>query len=104
MKIVYSTNNFGEYMVVKYQVSVSCKDDGAHFPYFTYSDFILLRGENINKTDDEIYSMVIEHMKDNYEKHLHTTFGERVEDPAFEYINISICKEVHYGKEIKITK
>ena len=104
MKIEYPTNNFGDYMVAHYEISVRCKDDGAHFPYFTYNDFILLRGENVNKTDDELYSMVIEHMKNNYKKHLHITFDEQLEDSAFEGISISISKEMCYAKEIKITK
>lgn len=104
MKIDYPTNNFGDYMVVHYGISVRCKDDGAHFPYFTYNDYILLRGENVNKTDDELYSMVIEHMKNNYKKHQHITLDEQLEDSAFEEISISISKEVCYAKEIKITK
>ena len=105
MKIEYPTSIFGAYTVVNYQVSVQCKDDGAHFPYFTYNGYLLLRRrEDVDKTDEELYAMVIDHMKSEFSKHMHVTFDELLADPAFEDINVRVSKEIHYAEQIKITK
>ena len=58
----------------------------------------------MNKSDDELYDMVIEDLKKNYKKYNRITFEEQLDDPAFECINISIVKEIFYNKSIKITK
>ena len=58
----------------------------------------------MGKSDDELYDMAIEDLKANYKKFNRITFEKQIEDPAFEYINISIKKEIFYDKQIKITK
>ena len=109
MKIDYLANtlgNFNDYVIVNYCASVRCEDDGAHFPCFIYNDSILLKNEEAKrfKTDDELFHMVVEHIKDNYKNRMGITLDEQMEDEAFEDITISISKEIHYTKQIKITK
>ena len=105
MNIEYKTNNYNKnYGSVVYSVTVACKDDGVHFPRFSYNGYMLLRGDDVGKSDDELYDMVIEDFKKNYKKFNHITFEGQLDDPAFEYINISVKKEVFYDKSIKIAK
>ena len=92
------------YGAIFYNVSVACKDDGKHFPYSNYSAYLLLKGNDVNKSDDELYDMVIEDLKRTYENFNHITFEEQLDDSAFEHINISLKKEIFYDKNIKITK
>ncbi len=92
------------YGAIIYNVIVTCKEDGVHFPCFSYNGHMLLKGDNVNKSNDELYNMVIEDLKKNYKKFNHITFEEQLNDPAFEYINISLKKEIFYDKSIKITK
>ena len=104
MEITYPLSSFGDFVVVTYSVTVYCDDDGAHFPMYIYNGRILLRGEDTNKTDDELYPLVIEHFKTEYKKHNRITFDEQMEDEAFQSISITIAKEKHYAKQIKITR
>ena len=83
---------------------MACKDDGVHFPYFGYNGYLLLKGDDVDKSDDELYDMVIEDLKANYKKFNRITFEEQLEDQAFEHINISIKKEIFYNKQVFITK
>lgn len=92
------------YGAIIYSVTVVCKDDGVHFPRSSYNGYMLLKGDDVDKSDDELYDMVIEDLKENYKKFNRITFEEQLDDPAFEYINISIKKEIFYDKSIKITK
>lgn len=105
MKIEYNIPAHAEtYGSIIYNVSVVCKDDGVHFPYFNYNDYLLLKGNDVNKSDDELYNMVIEDLKKNYKKFNYITFEEQLDDPAFECINISVKKNIFYNKSVKITK
>lgn len=105
MNIEYKAGNYNKnYCAVVYHVTVVCKDDGAHFPRFAYNGYMLLKGDDVDKSDDELYDMVIEDLKANYKKFNRITFEEQLEDQAFEYIGISINKEIFYDKSIKITK
>jgi hypothetical protein len=103
MNIEYK-NYSKNYGTISYSVDVICKDDGAHFPRFSYTGYILLKGDDVDKSDDEIYAMVIEDMKNNYMKFNHITLDEQFEDPAFERIKISVKKDIFYDKKIEITK
>lgn len=102
MKIKFSHKK--PYYIIIYTVHIMCKDDGAHFPYFSYNGYMQLNGDDVDKSDDELYVMVIKDLKENYKKFNHITFEEQLKDPAFESINISVKKEVFYDKSIKITK
>lgn len=103
MNIEYK--NYGKnYCVISYSVDVICKDDGAHFPRFSYTGYMLLREDDTDKSDDEIYAMVIEDLKNNYKKFNRITLDEQVEDPAFECVKISVKKDIFYDKKIEITK
>lgn len=105
MNIEYKASHYNKYYgSIVYSVTVACKDDGVHFPRFDYNGYMLLRGDDADKSDDELYDMVIEDLKANYKKFNRITFEEQLEDPAFEYISISIKKEIFYNKSIKITK
>ena len=105
MNIEYKTSNYSKNNgAVVYSVTVACKDDGVHFPLFSYNGYMLLKGDDVDKSDDELYDMVIEDLKENYKKFNRITFEEQLDDPAFEYINISVKKEIFYDKNIKITK
>lgn len=105
MNIEYKNSNYNKNnVIIIYSVSVACKDDGAHFPHFNYDGYMLLKGDDVDKSDDELYDMVIENLKENYKKFNRITFEEQIEDPAFEYISISVKKEIFYDKQIKITK
>lgn len=105
MNIEYKTSNYSENNgSVVYSVTVACKDDGVHFPRFGYNGYMLLKGDDINKSDDELYDMVIEDLKENYKKFNRITFEEQLDDPAFEYVSISVKKEIFYNRHIKITK
>ena len=105
MNIEYKTSNYNKNNgAIIYKVTVACKDDGVHFPRFSYNGYILLRGDDVDKSDDELYDMAIEDLKVNYKKFNRITFEEQLEDPAFEYISISVKKEIFYDKSIKITK
>ena len=104
MNIEYKTSKYKNYGVIIYSVTIHCKDDGVHFPLYSYNGFMKLNSEDIEKSDDELYNMVIEDLKENYKKFNHITFEEQLDDPAFEYINISVKKEILYDKSIKITK
>ena len=105
MNIEYKTSNYNKNRgAIIYSVTVACKDDGVHFPRFSYNGYMLLNGNDVDKSDDELYDMVIEDLKVNYKKFNKITFEEQLEDPAFEYINISVKKEIFYDKSIKITK
>ena len=105
MNIEYKTNNYNKnYGAIVYSVNVACKDDGVHFPYFAYNGHLLLKGDDVDKSDDELYDMVIEDLKKNYKKFNHITFEEQLDDPAFEHISLSVKKEIFYNKSIKITK
>lgn len=104
MNIEYNTSEYKNYGVIIYSVTVACKDDGVHFPRFSYNGYMPLKGDDVDKSDDELYDMVIEDLKDNYKKFNRITFEEQLDDQAFEYINISVKKEIFYDKSIKITK
>lgn len=104
MNIEYNTSKNGDYVVIVYSVGIHCKDDGAHYALYNYNGYMLLKGDDVGKSDDELYDMVIENLKENYKKFNHITFEEQLDDPAFEYINISVKKEIFYDKQIKITK
>ena len=105
MNIEYKTSNYSKnYGAIVYSVTVSCKDDGVHFPRFAYNGYMLLKGDDMDKSDAELYDMVVEDFKKNYKKFNRITFDEQLDDPAFEYINISVKKEIFYDKSIKITK
>ncbi len=105
MNIEYKTSNYSKnYGAVVYSVTVSCKDDGVHFPRFSYVGYMPLKSNDMDKTDDELYDMVIEDLKKNYKKFNRITFEEQLEDPEFEYINISVKKEIYYDRHIKITE
>jgi hypothetical protein len=104
MNIEYNTSKYKNYGVIIYSVTIHCKDDGVHFPLYSYNGFMKLNSEDIEKSDDELYEMVLAHFKEEYKSHNHVTLEEQLDDPAFEYINISVKKEVFYDKNIKITK
>ena len=105
MNIEYKTSDYSKNnVVIIYSVSVACKDDGVHFPRFNYNGYMLLKGGDVDKSDDELYDMVIEDLKENYKKFNHITFEEQLDDPAFEHISITVKKEVFYDKSVKITK
>ena len=105
MNIDYKTSNYSKNRgAVVYSVTVACKDDGVHFPRFGYNGYMLLKEDDVDKSDDELYDMVIEDLKENYKKLNRITFEEQLDDPAFEHINISVKKEIFYDKNIKITK
>lgn len=105
MNIEYKNSNYGKnYGTVVYSVTVVCKDDGVHFPRFSYNGYMLLKKDDLDKSDDELYDMVVEDLKENYKKFNRITLDEQLDDPAFEYINISVKKEIFYDKSIKITK
>ena len=104
MNIEYNTSNYKNYGVITYNVTVHCKDDGVHFPLFSYNGFMTLGPEDVEKSDDELYEMVLAHFKKDYKNRNHITLDEQIEDLAFEYINISVKKEVFYDKSIKISK
>ena len=104
MNIEYNTSNYKNYGVIIYGVTIHCKDDGVHFPLYSYNGFMKLNPEDIEKSDDELYEMVLAHFKEEYKGHNRITLEEQLDDPAFEYISISVKKEVFYDKSIKITK
>ena len=107
MKIDYLANtlgNFNDYVIVNYCASVRCEDDGAHFPLYAYNGFILLKEDDINKSDDEFYEMAIADLKNKYKDKNRITLDEQLDDPAFEYINVQIQKEFFNEKYIKITR
>lgn len=104
MNIEYTSNKYPNYGVIIYGVNIHCKDDGVHFPLYSYNGFMKLNPEDVEKSDDELYEMVLTHFKEEYKSHNRITLEEQIEDPAFEYISISVKKEVFYDKSIKITK
>lgn len=104
MNIEYNTSKYKNYGVIIYGVTIHCKDDGVHFPLYSYNGFMKLNSEDIEKSDDELYDMVLAHFKEEYKSKNRITLEEQIEDPAFEHINISVKKEVFYDKSIKITK
>lgn len=105
MNIEYKNTDYGKnYGAISYSVDVICKDDGVHFPCFSYTGYMLLRGDDADKSDDEIYAMVIEDLKNNYKRFNHITLDEQLDDPAFECIKISVKKDIFYDKKIEITK
>lgn len=105
MNIEYNIPAHAEtYGAIIYNVSVVCKDDGVHFPYFNYNGYLLLKGNDVNRSDDELYDMVIEDLKKNYKVFNDITLEEQLDDSAFECINISVKKETFCSRSIKITK
>lgn len=105
MNIEYKTNNYNKRCgALIYSVDVVCKDDGVHFPRFSYNGYMLLKESDFDKSEDELRDMVIEDLKENYKKFNRITLDEQLEDPAFEHISISIKKEIFYEKHIFITK
>lgn len=105
MNIEYNNSAHAKiYGFLHYKVTVVYTDDGTHFPYFNHDNYILLKGDDVNKRDDELYDMVIEDLKENYKKFNHITLEEQLNDPAFECINISVKKETFCSRSIKITK
>lgn len=105
MNIVYKTNGYNpSYGAITYSIDVVCKDDGVHFPRFSYNGRVVLKESDVNKSEDELRDMVIEDLKNNYKKYNHITLDEQLEDPAFEYISLSFKKEIFYEKHIFITK
>lgn len=104
MNIEYITPKAPRYGVLTYYVEIHCKDDGAHFPLYTYNGFIMLKEDDISKSDDELYEMAITDLKNKYKDKNRITLDEQLEDPAFEYINVQIKKEFFNEKYIKITK
>ena len=92
------------YGAIIYNVIVTCKEDGVHFPCFSYNGHMLLKGDDVNKSDDELYDMVIKDLKKNYKNFNHITFEEQLDDSSFECINISVKKETFCSRSIKITK
>lgn len=91
------------HMVATYSVTVCCKDDGAHFPFFTYNEYISLSDKK-NITDEELYSVILKDFEENFKKHNGVTLDEMRKDEAFESIEIAVRKEVFYSDRIKITK
>ena len=63
MKIDYVTSTRGDYVIVQYYVTIYCEDDGAHFPAYSFSHWFLLKGDEVSKTDDEIYEKVLDGLK-----------------------------------------
>lgn len=104
MNIEYITPKAPRYGVLTYYVEIHCKDDGAHFPLYTYNGFITLKEDDTNKSDDEFYEMAITDLKNKYKDKNRITLDEQLEDPAFEYINVQIKKELFNEKYIKITR
>lgn len=104
MNIEYITPKFPRHGVLTYSVGIHCKDDGAHFPLYAYNGFILLKEDDINKSDDEFYEMAIADLKNKYKDKNRITLDEQLDDPAFEYINVQIQKEFFNEKYIKITR
>lgn len=104
MNIEYISNKYPNYGNIIYGVNIHCKDDGVHFPLYAYNGFMPLKAEDINKGDDELYDMVLIHFKEQYKEKNGICLDELLEDPAFEYISISVKKEIFYDKSIKITK
>jgi hypothetical protein len=104
MKIEYVNGRQIPYIVVKYSVTVSCEDDGVHFPYFTYNGFAYFKDDEANKTEQEIYDAVVEHALAHYKEHNFVTIEEQMEDPAFKGIEISVEKTMFYNKVIKIER
>ena len=106
MKIEYKDSKYSQrpYTDVEYNVTVICEDDGAHSPYFTYSGFVLLKDDEVNKTEQEIYDAVVEHAMAHYKEHNFVTIEEQMEDPAFKGIEISVTKTMYFSKVIKIKK
>jgi len=104
MNIEYITPKAPRYGVLTYYVEIHCKDDGVHFPLYTYNGFITLKEDDTNKSDDEFYEMAITDLKNKYKDKNRITLDEQLEDPAFEYINVQIKKELFNEKYIKITR
>ena len=106
MKIEYKDRKYSQipYADVEYNVTVMCEDDGVHFPFFTYSGFVVLKDDEVNKTEQEIYDAVVEHAMAHYKEHNFVTIEEQMEDPAFKGIEISVTKTTYFSKIIKIKK
>lgn len=104
MKIDYATSTRGDYVIVHYYVTIYCEDDGAHFPAYSFSHWFLLKGDEVSKTDDEIYDKVLEGLNECIKDRYGYTLEELEADPAFRRINISVSKELNYDKQINFTK
>ena len=104
MKIDYVTSTRGDYVIVQYYVTIYCEDDGAHFPAYSFSHWFLLKGDEVSKTDDEIYEKVLDGLKGCIKDRYGYTLEELEADPAFRRINISVSKELNYDKQIDLTK
>lgn len=104
MKINYKTSSLGDYAAIIYRATIYNEDDCAHFPAYVYNGYFLIKGDEMSKTDDEIYEMVINHMKENVKEHYGYTFEEMEADPAFKRINICVTKELYYNRQINLTK
>ena len=104
MKIDYVTTTRGDYAIVHYYVTIYCEDDGVHFPAYSFSHWFLLKGDDVFKTDDEIYEKVLEGLKDRVKDRYGCTLEELEADPAFKKISVRVSKELNYDKQIELTK
>ena len=104
MKIDYITSTRGDYAIVHYYVTIYCEDDGVHFTSFQFSHWFLLKGDEVLKTDDEIYEKVLEGLDNCIKDRYGYTLEELEADPAFRRIDVSVSKELNYDKQIELTK
>lgn len=104
MKISYENSSVADYATICYCVTIHNEDDSVHFPAYEFTGYIFVIGDDVYKSDDEIYEMVINHMKDNVKERYGYTFEEMEADPAFKDINIRVSKELYYSKQINFTK
>ena len=72
-----------------------CLDDGVHFPFYDYSDVLLVEDDMI--TNDEIVKCVNEHARTHFFEH-HIGIENLMKDPGF--IRIEVCR-ITVEREIK---
>ena len=104
MKNDYITNQIGDYATINYSATIYNEDDETHFPYYSFSGWFLLKGDDVDKTDDEIYGMVFDHFKGCVKERYGYTLEEIEADPAFKSIIIVVSKNLNFSKQIKLTK
>jgi hypothetical protein len=104
MKISYENSTLADYATISYCVTIHNEDDSVHFPVYEFTGYIFVIGDDVYKSDYEIYEMVINHMKTHLMDRYGYTFEEMEADPAFKDINIRVSKELYYSKQINFTK
>ena len=104
MKISYENSTLADYATICYRVTIHNEDDGVHFPAYEFTGYIFVIGDDVYKSDDEIYEMVVNHMKTHLMDRYGCTFEEMEADPAFKDVNICVSKELYYSKQINFTK